>query len=532
MARILDLPDIQGNIVRGYGGSFPKASYVCVHFDDPEAGRRFVERMLPRVTTAVRWASNQSYHGERSVPKPPVCVNIAFSFLGLLALRLPTATLSAMPPEFIDGMARRAGMLGDDCAQWDAVWRPRESSGEVHALITLSAQIDPKTAEPVPELAQARAWIADLCHELDGQVRILGGHGRGTLGDALEASALFGRNDQGDFTPLPIEHFGLTDGFGDPVFDGQYPKEEEAEAAIGRGKTVDGRSWQPIATGEFLLGYPDEAQEVPPAAMPYKLTRNGTFMVMRKLHENVAAFHDYMARTGRAYAAITGVGQDDAEAFITAKMVGRWPDGIPTAAAPTIEKWHAFQAHDADVRRSRDAAAIRKLDQSYIDFTYRADPGGLGCPVTAHIRRANTRDALDPTGSAPEEKQRRGSVLNNRRRLLRRGLPYGAAEATPTDAAEHGVVFIAICASIFRQFEFVQQQWMQYGLDFGAGSDSCPIVGHHGAGAKFVIPGNAQTGPFFCANLPQFIESRGGEYFFVPSLTGLRMIGMGTVDPT
>jgi hypothetical protein len=30
----------------------------------------------------------------------------------------------------------------------------------------------------------------------------------------------------------------------------------------------------------------------------------------------------------------------------------------------------------------------------------------------------------------------------------------------------------------------------------------------------------------------QFVEARGGEYFFVPSITALRMIGMGVVDPT
>jgi hypothetical protein len=32
--------------------------------------------------------------------------------------------------------------------------------------------------------------------------------------------------------------------------------------------------------------------------------------------------------------------------------------------------------------------------------------------------------------------------------------------------------------------------------------------------------------------MPQFVETRGGEYFFIPSLTALRMIAMGTVDPT
>jgi hypothetical protein len=38
--------------------------------------------------------------------------------------------------------------------------------------------------------------------------------------------------------------------------------------------------------------------------------------------------------------------------------------------------------------------------------------------------------------------------------------------------------------------------------------------------------------PLICAGVPQFVEPRGGEYFFVPSMTALRMIGMAIVDPT
>ena len=38
--------------------------------------------------------------------------------------------------------------------------------------------------------------------------------------------------------------------------------------------------------------------------------------------------------------------------------------------------------------------------------------------------------------------------------------------------------------------------------------------------------------PFICSEIPQFVEVRGGDYFFLPSMTALRMIGMGIVDPT
>lgn len=75
---------------------------------------------------------------------------------------------------------------------------------------------------------------------------------------------------------------------------------------------------------------------------------------------------------------------------------------------------------------------------------------------------------------------------------------------------------------------------MNYGLDFGAGNDACPLIGNHGEGAKFVVPASPQSGhpSFFADRLPQFVEMRGGEYFFIPSMTALRMIAMGVVDPT
>ena len=168
----------------------------------------------------------------------------------------------------------------------------------------------------------------------------------------------------------------------------------------------------------------------------------------------------------------------------------------------------------------------------------------------SHLRRVNTRDALDPQAVFYEQLKKAqkptdppppldGSVLNNRRRLLRRGLPFGDNPPDlKDDSGERGVVMYFMCADLFRQFEFVQQQWVHYGLDFNVGSDTCPIVGNHGqpgqGAANYVIPVDpaGQGAPFVCAGVPQFVEPRGGEYFFVPSLTALRMIGMGIVDPT
>ena len=114
-----------------------------------------------------------------------------------------------------------------------------------------------------------------------------------------ELSALLALED-GKYIPTPKEYFGFTDEIGDPVFDGQYPNQYEQTIARGSGALDGEGNWRPLATGEFLLGYPDEAQEIPGAAMPLDFSRNGTFMAYRKLHQNVAAFRDFMDETAQS----------------------------------------------------------------------------------------------------------------------------------------------------------------------------------------------------------------------------------------
>ena len=88
-------------------------------------------------------------------------------------------------------------------------------------------------------------------------------------------------------------------------------------------------------------------------------------------------------------------------------------------------------------------------------------------------------------------------------------------------------------ASLSRQFEFVQQQWIQYGNDSHLGNDKDVLLGNHGGSGRFVVQGEADltNPPFVCSRLPDFVELRGGDYFFLPSITALGMIALGLVDP-
>src|SRR5215475_8198779 len=268
----------------------------------------------------------------------------------------------------------------------------------------------------------------------------------------------------------------------------------------GQGKLKSDGTWEPLATGELLLGYADESGELPVAPLPHLLANNGTFMVYRKLHQNVATFRKYLEEKGRLYAG----GKEK----LAAKFVGRWQDGTPLELSP-----------------DRQDPSIVADQNRNTNFTYGSDLEGTRCPVGAHIRRTNPRDTFGFNGK-----------LVDRRRISRRGMVYGpfAGPDDPVnDTDEHGVVFMALNASLFRQFEFVQQQWIEYGNDAHQGNDKDVLLGNHGGNGRFIVQGTADPGnrPFICGGLPNFVELRGGDYFFMPSLTALRMMADGAVDP-
>lgn len=536
----LDLSDIQGNIHRPYGRfGFPHSRHLFFHIADEDAGRAFVQGIRPRVTTAEPWTKSEA--GGTIVKKPPITLNIGFTYPGLKALGLPTRTLRLLPDEFIDGMGCRSQILGDIGASapqgWEPVWRSAVNStvSAVHVWVSLNVGANPD-GSPLPILAEWTAWLEGLATSSKG-VTLLAGHGAEGTDRWQDSKAIMAAAPDGTVKVLPLEPFGFMDGISDPVFRGKYQPKAEAQQAIGGGKIAEGPynihgSWSALEAGEFILGQVDEGQELPVVTQPHDFARNGTFMAWRKLRQDVPAFKAEMQRQSGLWAGVMGV-TDPVEAYatISAKLVGRWSTGIPLLAAPTwadhqrvLAEWSDCIAalertSDKKVTPERFAAFYEMLD----GFRFGDDLDGTKCPFGAHIRRANPRDMLDPVLSAT----RGATTLTNRRRILRRGLPY----ADPN--GEQGVVMMMICASLFRQFEFVQQQWMNYGLDFEAGNDTCPLIGNRAQSDKHVIPGSPETGgPFIAAGLPEFVTTRGGDYFFIPSLNAIRMIAMGTVDPT
>ena len=468
----IDLDDIQGNITRAYSRyKFPKARYFFLHIETAEAGRQFIREVSNKITTASYWKKDT---------KPLVTLNIGFTFTGLLQLSLPIRTLQSMPNEFIEGMKSRATILGDDTnynpdnnawdSHWDPIWKNNRTNKEndVHIWISMNAQVEPGTDREVDALEKQTDWLRNICKSLHQKVHILTTNGQHGNKEYQVASAIFKNFPNGLKYPTAKEHFGFTDGIGNPVFEGQFPDEEMKSRVIGSGKWMGkSKGWKPLATGEFILGYPDESQELPPVAIPYSFTKNGSFMVYRKLHENVETFTTVIEKEAKDYAAIMNIGLEQAITTLKAKMVGRWSDGVALSIAPTYKEWEAFKKEKGFDNPDPIKAGLAY--QEYFrssapnDFKYGDDMQGYKCPVTSHLRRANPRDYMDPLNDMNGDNPNATTQLNNRRRLLRRGLPYGSSDfGQGDDKAEQGIIFIVICASIFRQFEFVQQQWIQF----------------------------------------------------------------------
>jgi Dyp-type peroxidase family len=278
-----------------------------------------------------------------------------------------------------------------------------------------------------------------------------------------------------DDLKLTIEHFGFSDGVSDPVVEGFLPPSDAIQQPT-----------EVIATGEFLLGYPnqyDGKETQIPVSREFGI--NGTYLVLRQLKQNVAAFWQFI----NAEATQQNISPD----YLAAKMVGRWQNGVlvepnQTAAPNTISN----------------------------DFDFSKDPDGNGCPFGSHIRRANPRAVGLGTSDAES------LTVANRHRLLRRGRSYGDALADPLtdDGQERGLVFICLNANIERQFEFVQHTWINNVKFAGLYDEDDPLIGRVG---NFTIPDQPLRRRV--CGFQQFVGTRGGGYFFLPSLSALAILG-------
>ena len=179
-------------------------------------------------------------------------------------------------------------------------------------------------------------------------------------------------------------------------------------------------------------------------------------------------------------------------------------------------RWYS---HDPATLRAADGRYRQIGDLKTNNFAYfDKDPHGLACPIGSHIRRSNPRDALGPDPP---------TALNsaNRHRILRRGRSYGRHLENPMvdDGADRGLHFICLNSDIERQFEFVQQTWINNPVFAGLDGEVDPLVGNLKKGdAIFTV--QAEPLRHRVHNLSRFVVVKGGSYFFLPSIRALKYL--------
>jgi Dyp-type peroxidase family len=276
----------------------------------------------------------------------------------------------------------------------------------------------------------------------------------------------------GDRNPL-----GYKDLIGQPAIEGSG-----VEPLPGQGR--------PIKAGEFILGYPGEAGVPLLMPEPDVLGRNGTFVGVRKYQSRVGAFNRFLQANGQT-------GQE--RELLAAKLVGRWRSGAPLTLAP-----------------EQDNPGLGQDPQRNNDFTYAEDTHGRRVPFGAHMRRMNPRDtALAQLADV------------NLHRIIRRsttyGAPYDAAALTDRDdETPHGIYFIFLGARVMDTIEFLQREWINNGNFMSLGDERDPVIGLQEEPGIFTIPEEPVRRRIH--GLETFNVLRGGEYYFMPSLSALKWL--------
>lgn len=419
--------------------------------------------------------ANKFQHGASS-PKEE-CMNIAFTANGLTTLGMDVSQENGFSKAFIEGMDtnHRNRILGDfdlnDSENWE--WGNKENT-DLHAVLGIFAK-DQNTLDLL---------YNKLTHQFTN-------HAIEEISNKIESKALTNAK----------EHFGFRDGISQPVMRGLGWKALENEF---------------VNPGEFVLGYENEYNKLP---LSPQLTKDnfdfgtdGSYMVFRQLEQNVPLFWETVCGH------FGGLEKGKKEGIeLASKMVGRWPNGNPLNY------------------KQNEVVPEEKMN----DFGfYEKDREGTKCPFGSHIRRTNPRDSSSISGKAEDLKD--NAIAMNKHRILRRGRVYGPPVAENMDLdgillnlegakdQSRGLNFICFNTDINRQFEFVQQTWINNKKFHGLYNEVDPIVGVlKETGGKmttteYTIPATPVRKRV--KNIPPFVKVRGGSYFFLPSLDAIKYL--------
>jgi Dyp-type peroxidase family len=462
-------------------------------------------------------------------------VNIAFSYQALVALTAGTANdikkKDFSDQSFKNGMVKQAQVLGD----------PMDVKAEGHPNNWVIG--GPQNEADIILIVQSddRDDLLDQVAEIEQSMSAVSESGVSLL-----------RKEEGNILPGALaghEHFGFLDGISQPGIRG-YVSSDATDVLTPRQNPLNPNQGKPgqalLWPGEFVFGYQGQDASKP-VEEPGDIVnagpdwaRNGSFLVFRRLRQDVGAFHAFLYKTAQDL----GI----SPSLLGAKVVGRWQSGAPLLRSDETDTPALGQSdcannnfryvHADATNAPPDTGAIPGSDGqcSASGQTFppsRGDQKGQLCPAFAHIRKTYPRDDITPAGSGtdPEQQSKTSEAETQKHRLLRRGLPFGSPSSSTieqpvSDDGERGLLFVAYQTSIENQFEFVSQSWANDPdfKDNGTGFDL--VIGQNSSGgrvrtARLLLNGDqAHT----LTAKDEWVIPTGGGYFFAPSISALQVL--------
>lgn len=567
MKHFLNLSDIQGYILRGY--HMPRVRHFILKMTDIEKGRAFIGSLVengdvPQITSATEWPVIEDSE-DKEYKKPLYCLNIGLTFQGLKALALPGLTLSsfALSPAFIEGPVSRAPLVGDTGHNAPEHWDEPLQTHQAHILLSLYADGDTQNK-----------WNSELEEQTDALRHAFGEF------DIVELCKYDGEKLQGENEQYEHVHFGFRDGISQPLIEGSLEPKQKSKATKYPFLLNASYPGNPIPPGAFLFGYSSQWTDFCyPMPEPAIFGMNGSFAAFRVLEQDVKGFQDAIQKVAeeldmsqlisqavdlgfseqldagilsnglrQQYQNIWSPLSSSARVVATektqewriydkgkmyviqkegdqlnlcspeqvaAKICGRWFNGSPLA----VSKLRDFPLRDA-----KFTIPDWELEERLNNFDYLKDPHGYGCPFGAHIRRTNPR--TDPIAGNTSTDKKERSKAADKRRIIRRGMPYGPEYTGIEDGEKRGLLGLFIGVSLEDQFEFLMSQWVNAGGFNGPlPSDSKdPLIGNHSSEGELIIP--TKNGEERLQGLSRFVTTRGGLYCFLPSISALKYIAL------
>ncbi|EPE29320.1 Dimeric alpha+beta barrel [Glarea lozoyensis ATCC 20868] len=459
----LNLDDVQGDILIG----LPKRleAYWFIEIKKPSEFQKQLLELIPLITSSTQAKNDEKAcfdHRGNDGDLTLAGVNFAFSRKGLdeLGFKEPLSKEPQNDPFEKTMLATAEADFNDRVHGFNKAWF-KEFKQEIHCLIFITGDCQDTIDFTLAKVKKILGVTVQEIKLVQGKVR---------PGDQMHH-----------------EHFGYNDGISQPAIKGVDQK------------LLPGQEF--IDQGIILLGRPGDRGQGRPS-----WTLDGSFLAFRYLSQEVPEFQDFVDDKNP---------HEAPKDFFGAQLVGRWKSGTPLVLAPTV---------DSD-------PSIGKNPQQNNKFDYDPHSQKL-CPYAAHTRKTFPRGDIQQSVAI--------------HRIVRRAITFGE-ELTPEEIKsrktklDRGLLFKCYQSNIADGFHFIQRIWANNNtfpfLKIGEDGKPIPKPGfsdENGPGVDGII-GQAEKGgvrqmdilndndPAGKVKLPkEWVISRGGEYFFSPSISQLK----------